>query len=179
MKAGRCNFEPTEVRLSFLMLAFWSPALSIILIFYVLSVICAPPREARLNLKLHPAGSAERLPNRSKSPEIFIQEGGAVYFNNSAVDSNTDKRLPGLRRLVLAHMRSSDAAATVVFVEDQATFERVIDVMNVFEACDYTSYRFVFLTEPMVGPRLPRNDDPTNALPSPMQEYLRSLRSGL
>ncbi len=181
MKPRRCiNFEPAEIRLFMPLLAVLATVVSWSGLFMFLFCLVNQGWEKEIPLRLHAAGSSERLPNRARSPEIVIQEDGTVLFNGSMVDSAIDKTLPSLRNVIRAHMHSPDAATTVVFVEDQATFERVIDVLNVFAACDYTNCRFVFLTEPIVGPRLPRKDDPNpNAPPSPMQKYLRSLRSGL
>lgn len=154
MKAKRCDFEPPEVRLSFLMLAFWCPALSIILMFYVLSVICAPSGEVRLDMRLLPRNS-EALTAASEQPaEVVIQDDWLVKFDGTPCDVTGARKLPELQARIRAHKSRPDAATIVIYVEGTAPFQRMLDVLNAFEACGNPSYRVVVIS-PFVGPRIP------------------------
>lgn len=154
MKTRQCNFEPSEVRLSFLMLALWYPVLSIILMFYALSVICAPSGEARFNMKLLPRNSDALAAASEQHAEIVIQDDWLVRFNDMVCDVTGARELPELQACIRAYKKRLNTAVVVIYVEGDADFQRILDVLNAFEACGNPRYR-VIITPPFIGPRLP------------------------
>jgi len=110
--------------------------------------------EKEIPLRLHVTGTSERLPNRAQSPEIVIREDDRVEWEGQILSDRSRRKLTDLKQKILAHLLKPDPAKIVVWVEPEARYERMVDVLNTFMACKSTSYHMVVLP-PFVGPRLP------------------------
>ena len=65
---------------------------------------------------------------------IGILEDGTVTLNEAALDSPKDKRMPALtrtlRRLAESSARQRQKVLVTIQAEEQASYERIIDVLN-------------------------------------------------
>lgn len=110
--------------------------------------------ERDIPMRLHAAVTSERLPNRTQSVEIVIRADDRVEWEGKILSDGSSRRLPDLKKKILAHILKPDAAKIVVWVEAEARYARMVDVMNTFMACKCTRYHMVVLP-PLVGPRRP------------------------
>lgn len=98
-------------------------------------------------MRLHVAGTSERLPNRAQSPEIVIRDDDRVEWEGQILSDRSSRRLTDLKKKILAHFLKPDAAKIVVLVEADARYERMVDVLNAFIACKSTHYHMVVLSQ--------------------------------
>lgn len=129
--------------------------------------------EKEIPLRLRATGSSEHLPNRTQSPEIVVREDYQVEFNGQPCDTRSNRKLPDLRAKIRGHIAKTEATNIVVFVEAEARYERLIDVLNAFAACKCSCYHLVFIPS-LVGPRQPYVREP-DALP---ESLIRELKLG-
>ncbi len=114
--------------------------------------------ERDIPMRLHAAGTSDRLPNRAQSPEIVIREDDCVEWEGQILSDGSNRKLPDLKKKILAHFLKPDAEKIVVWVEAEARYARMVDVLNTFIACQCTRYHMVVLP-PLVGPRRPISTD--------------------
>jgi biopolymer transport protein ExbD len=129
------------------------------------------PREKEIPLRLHGAGSSEQLVNRSQCPEIIVREDDQVEFDGVLCDHGLSRQLPQLRKKIQTHIIKPDAAKIVVFVEAEARYERMIDVLNALTASKCGRYHVVILP-PFTGPKVPYVREP-ESLPEQLMGRLR------
>jgi len=172
MNTRRCiiSHESTEMRLFMPLLAVLAIAVSWIGLCIFLFCLVSQVWEKEIPLRLHATGSSMHLPNRAQSPEIMIREDNQVEFDGKPCDTPSSRNLMELRSKIHAHHIKPDAIKIVVFVEADARYERMIDVLNAFAACQCTRYHTVILP-PSVGPRVPNVREP-DTLPQPLVRKL-------
>jgi hypothetical protein len=160
MKAGRCiYFEPMELHLFMPSLAVLAVAVSWIGLCMLMFSIVNQSWEKEIPMRLHAAGTSERLPNRVLSPEIVIREDDRVEWEGQILSDGSSRGMPDLKKKMRTHFLKPDAAKIVVWVEAEARYERMVAVMNTFMACKCTRYHVVVLP-PLVGPRKPHQKGP-------------------
>lgn len=141
--------------------------------FFFAVVVFAPPGESSVRLKLLPRDARALWAARDQHAEIVIQEDWLITFDGIACDVAGARKLPELQGRIRAHAKRPDAASIIIYVEGDAPFQRMFDVLNAFEACGNPKYRVVIIP-PFVGPRLP------TAMPAePLPDWLvRKLQLG-
>jgi biopolymer transport protein ExbD len=110
--------------------------------------------EHELNTKL-PGPHDPRLKTPFPDAEITIGilEDGTVTLNEEAFDSPREKTLPSLtatlRRLAESSARQQQTVLATVQAEEQATYERVIDVLNSLHQAQIQNVTFTVGTQPL------------------------------
>jgi biopolymer transport protein ExbD len=108
----------------------------IMLFFMVMAGAVKVERELRMKL---PSGVTPDGSNRLPDAEILlgVHQDGSVTMNEEPFDSDSDKRLPSLtsalQRLASNATRDKASVLATVEAEQEATYARVIDVMNVLQ----------------------------------------------
>lgn len=108
--------------------------------------------EKDLSLKLPDPGDPTK-PVKFPAEEITIgiEEDGTVTLNDAALDSPKDKALPMLTRALLRTADSSARQKQQVLVtiqaEEQASYERIIDVLNVLQKAAIQNVTFTVGSE--------------------------------
>ena len=84
---------------------------------------------------------------------IGILEDGTVTMNDEAFDSPQDKALPSLtttlHRLAQSSARQKQDVLVTIQAEEQATYERVIDVLNSLHRAAIQNVTFTVGTQPL------------------------------
>ncbi|MGV3661706.1 MAG: ExbD/TolR family protein [Prosthecobacter sp.] len=115
--------------------------------------------EREIPLRLHAKDSHQELAGRARCPEIVVRADDQVEMDGHVSDTRTSRMLPSLRTKIRRHLATTDAIKIVIYVEAEACYERMMDVLNACAACQCTQYHLVIL-EPLVGPRLPYVREP-------------------
>jgi len=104
----------------------------IMLFFMVMTGTMKVERE--LVTKLPPGDPAQVVRFPAEEITIGILEDGTVMLNDAAFDSPTDKALPALtrtlQRLAASSARQKQPVLATLQAEEQASYERIIDVLN-------------------------------------------------
>jgi hypothetical protein len=87
-----------------------------------------------------------------------IRADDRLEWEGQILSDGSSRRLPDLKKKILAHVLKLDAAKIVVWVEAEARYARMVDVLNTFMACQCARYHMVVLP-PLVGPRRPISTD--------------------
>ena len=90
---------------------------------------------------------------QAKLATIGILEDGTVTMNDEAFDSPRDKALPSLtttlHRLAESSARQGQLVLVYIQAEEQATYERVIDVLNSLHKAAIQNVTFTVGTQPL------------------------------
>jgi biopolymer transport protein ExbD len=117
----------------------------IMLFFMVMAGAVKVERELRMKL---PSGVTPVGSNRLPDAEILlgVHQDGSVTMNEEPFDSASDKRLPALtsalQRLASSVTRDKARVLATVEAEQEATYERVIDVMNALQRASIADVTF-------------------------------------
>lgn len=92
-----------------------------------------------------------KIPNNEIT--IGVLEDGTVTMNDEAFDSPRDKTLPSLThtllRLAESSARQKQPVLVTIQAEEQATYERVIDVLNSLHKAQIQNVTFTVGTQPL------------------------------
>lgn len=84
---------------------------------------------------------------------IGILEDGTVTLNEAAFDSPKDKRMPTLtrtlQRLADSSARQKQMLLVTIQAEEQASYERIIDVLNTLNKAQIQNVTFTFGNDPL------------------------------
>jgi len=84
---------------------------------------------------------------------IGILEDGTVTLNEAAFDSPTDKRMPmltrTLQRLADSSARQKQKLLVTIQAEEQASYERIIDVLNTLNKAQIQNVTFTVGNDPL------------------------------
>lgn len=144
--------QPAPVPLGFMMLAWLAPSVSLIGVGLFCLHLILPTYENWIPLKLLPSGSVNRLPNQTGSPEIFIREDDEVFFDGQGCDTGLhSQRLDSLRSHIRAQAVKKHDVSFMIYVEAEARYNRIVDVLNALAACNSYWFHLVIMSE-KVGP---------------------------
>lgn len=153
MKPKRGHYKPLEMPLFMPLLAILSTTVSLVAVMMFLSDKEHSTRELEVPLRLLTADEVTHLPNPLTSPSIIIEGEDIVMPKNYVYDHSWKKYLLNLNAKISAHLTKRNAAKIVIYIEPDARYGQLIDVLNTFAACKSSHYQIAFLP-PLVGPRL-------------------------
>jgi biopolymer transport protein ExbD len=118
----------------------------IMLFFMVMAGTLKVERELSIQLP-RPGDSAEPVAFPAEEITIGIESDGTVTLNEEAFDSPNDKQLPmltsTLKRVAMSSARQQQKVLVTLEAEEQAHYERIIDVLNSLHRAAMTNVTFV------------------------------------
>ncbi len=153
MKTKRGFYPQAEMSLFMPLLAMLSPTVSLVAVMMFLSDRENSKRELEFPLRMLAADKLAPAPHPVTPPSIIIEAEEMPMPKNYVYDHSWEKNLRNLRTKILEHLTKRDAEKIVIYVEPDARYEMLIEVLNTFAACKTSQYQIVFLS-PFVGPRL-------------------------
>lgn len=109
--------------------------------------------ERELSLKLPDPGDPEKLVEfPAEEITLGILEDGTVTLNEAALDSPTDRVMPNLTRALkqtaTSSARQKQKLLVTIQAEEQASYERIIDVLNSLHKAEIQNVTFMVGNEP-------------------------------
>lgn len=153
MKTKRWISKPAEFSLFMPLLAVLSTTVSVVAPLMAFSNEQHSRRELEVPLRLLAAAERAQVPNPFTPSSIIILEDGLVMFEGQTYQPWLNQKMPELRAKIRSHMIKPDAAKLVIFMEYEAKYEQLVEVLNTFAACKCSHYQIAFLP-PLVGPPL-------------------------
>ncbi len=114
-----------------------APMIDVVFVIMLFFMVMAGSVKVEHELKTTLPGVATNQAVDEPDPDevtIIIDEGGFVTMNEEEFDGPTDKKMPDLTLALTRLKQDADARGSKVLVtlqtEEQAKYERIIDVMN-------------------------------------------------
>ncbi|MCX6850837.1 MAG: biopolymer transporter ExbD [Verrucomicrobia bacterium] len=124
----------------------------IMLFFMVMTGSVKVERELRTRLP-NPGNPEQAVQFPAEEITIGIFEDGTVTMNEAAFDSPKDKRMPMLTRtlqqLADSSTRQKQKVLVTIQAEEQASYERVIDVLNSLHQAGIQNVTFTVGNDPL------------------------------
>ncbi len=124
----------------------------IMLFFMVMTGSVKVERELRTRLP-NPGNPEQAIQWPSEEITIGILEDGTVTMNEEVFDSLTDKALPlltkSLRRASESSARQQHKVLVTIQAEEQASYERIIDVLNTLNKAQIQNVTFTVGNAPL------------------------------
>jgi biopolymer transport protein ExbD len=123
----------------------------IMLFFMVMTGSLKVERELKTKLP-RPDGLTQLVKFPVEEITLGIFEDGAVTLNEAAFDSPKDKALPmltdTLKRLATSSARQKQKLLVTIQAEEQASYERIVDVLNALHQAQIQNVTFTVGNEP-------------------------------
>ena len=114
-----------------------APMIDVVFVIMLFFMVMAGAVKVERELKTSLPGVSQATPDPSDVPDeitIMVSEDNTVTMNDEEMDSPTDRKLPTLTVSLARLKQDADSRGSKVLVtlqtEEQAKYERVIDVMN-------------------------------------------------
>lgn len=149
-KSARRQLEVESVNLGFQI----APMVDVIFVIMLYFMVMAGAVKVEHELKTTLPGVATASASEAEDPDeiiIHIDEDGIVLMNDEEFDTPQDKTLPTLTNALIRLKQDADARGSKVLVtlqtEEQAKYERIIDVMNALAKAQIANVTFTVGSE--------------------------------
>ena len=133
-----------------------APMIDVVFVIMLFFMVMTGTMKVEHELKTKLPGPDD-LTHLEKSPAeeitLGILEDGTVTLNDEAFDSPTHKALPmltdTLKRLAKSSARQKRKVLVTIQAEEQASYERIIDVLNSLSKAEIQNVTFIVGNEPL------------------------------
>ncbi len=140
------HMEVESVNLGFQIAPMIDVVFVIMLFFMVMAGAVKVEQELKQTLPGIAAIAPENAPEMPDEIMVTVEETGSVLLNEEELDPPNDKRMPNFKatmnRLNLEAKNRGAKVLVTITAEEQALYERVIDVLNAMAAAQVTNVTF-------------------------------------